>query len=69
MPRRKLIETMHKAFGKKPGTTCRDCVHLVQHQQSKRWYKCDLTTPGGATTDWSPLWPACGKFEARTDDR
>jgi len=60
----KHLAVMHKAFGTIAGKTCGECVHLVTHSRATTWFKCELTRPGGPTTDWRKTWQACGKFEA-----
>lgn len=65
-------------FGPGPaGAICRDCIHLHGFRQSKIWYKCSLrawTSKGGKNAgtvypggDHRVRWPACAKFELRSD--
>lgn len=56
------IRIMHQVYGTTPKRTCGECAKLVRHEQSKRWYKCSLTSPSGPAGDWRVSWPACGKF-------
>jgi len=47
-------------------TKCKDCKHLLIHQCSKRYYKCNLRkVTAGPATDHRCNWPACGKFEEK----
>ena len=51
------------------GAKCRDCALLAGIRHDTTWYKCRLRkNTHGAATDHKVRWPACGRFERRTDD-
>jgi hypothetical protein len=48
------------------GYRCGDCIHLVEQNYDKTYFKCNLfRVSASATSDWRKKWPACGKFEER----
>lgn len=52
-------------------TTCKECVHLRYRVQRnpKRWWKCDLRRVSHSpSTDHRVSWPACGRYEQRTQE-
>jgi hypothetical protein len=53
------------------GAICRDCTHCRYRQdnpKAKHW-KCDLRKlTHGAATDHRVGWPACGRYEKRTEE-
>lgn len=54
------------------GQTCKGCVHLrypVERNPQARHWKCDLRKLSHSTaTDHKVSWPACGRYEARTEE-
>jgi hypothetical protein len=59
----KRMKLMLQVYGAGPANeVCGNCDHFIQHKQSKSWFKCDLTAPGGPATDWRATWPACGRY-------
>lgn len=63
------MKLMHKVYGRTEGKRCRTCRHLVGHEWSRIYWKCDLTRMSrGAKTDWGRSWPACGKYEEEEDE-
>lgn len=59
-------------YGNGPdGAICRYCVHCRYRAQSNRvrYWKCDLRKlTHGAATDHRVGWPACGRYEKRTEE-
>lgn len=49
------------------GAQCKDCTHIVQLYAAKTIYKCLLRGVVGRSTDHRRGWPACAKFEERTE--
>ena len=39
---RKKFSTMQELHGVIDGKTCKTCKHLCSHEQSRKWYKCEL---------------------------
>jgi hypothetical protein len=56
---------MPSVYGPGPADKrCRDCVHLLVFEQSRRWFKCELRRMSSSVvTDHRATWPTCGKFE------
>ena len=52
------------------GQTCKGCVHLRYSSYGRnRYWKCDLRTlTHGSATDHRVGWPACGRYEKRTEE-
>lgn len=51
------------------GKQCADCQHLYYLHYAKRYYKCELRELSASVrTDHRVSWPACSKFEERTDE-
>ena len=50
-------------------TTCKDCIHLrYPHNYPTRHWKCDLRKlTHGTATDHKVNWPACARYEKRTE--
>lgn len=49
--------------------TCKTCTYLAGICYSKTVYKCRLRkNTHGKSTDHHVRWPACAKFEQRTED-
>jgi len=49
--------------GRKEGKTCKDCIFLVYHETSRRYYKCKCRgLSHGRTTDHVRKWEACSLF-------
>ena len=60
-------------YGKGPeGQTCKGCVHLrypIQRNPKARFWKCDLRRlTHGRATDHKVSYPACGRYEPRTEE-
>ena len=58
-------------FGPGPdGKQCRDCAQLAGIAYSKTVFKCRMrpNLTHGAKTDQRKTYPACAKFEQRTDE-
>jgi hypothetical protein len=51
------------------GAICRTCVHCRYPKMRRtRYWKCDLRTlTHGRGTDHKVGWPACGRYEERTE--
>ena len=50
------------------GKKCGECALLVGIAKAKTYYKCrQRKNSNGAATDHRRNWPACGKFEQRTE--
>ena len=49
------------------GAQCKDCTQIVQLYAAKTIYKCLLRGVVGRSTDHRRGWPACAKFEKRTE--
>lgn len=48
------------------GATCKTCIHLTSHKQSKTWYKCSLRgVTHGAKSDQKLRWDACKRYELK----
>ena len=59
------IEAMQKVFGKSEGKKCRDCCHLVRHEFSRVYYKCEVYGESRSeASDWRKKWNAYGMFNA-----
>ena len=57
-------------FGYGPdGATCKDCAHFVRLPYRGQTYrKCNLRKiTHGKASDHKALWPACKRYEARTE--
>ena len=65
---RRLVE-MHRLHGEHPGI-CGDCVQFERRPYNgAAVFKCALSRPtSGRATDWRVHWPACGKFQAGSED-
>ena len=52
------------------GAICRDCMHCrYPPMRRTRYWKCDLRTlTHGHATDHQVGWPACARYEKRTED-
>ncbi len=54
------------------GQTCKGCIHLrylTSANPNARHWKCDLRkVTHGAATDHKVRWPACGRYERRTEE-
>ncbi len=52
------------------GQTCKGCMHLRYSNASRnRYWKCDLRTlTHGSATDHKVSFPACGRYEKRTEE-
>ncbi len=54
------------------GQKCKGCVHLryaLMRNPNARHWKCDLRKlTHGAATDHRVNWPACGRYEKRTEE-
>lgn len=48
-------------------TKCKNCTQIVQLYAAQTIYKCLLRGITGKTTDHRKSWPACAKFEERTE--
>ena len=58
------------ALGPGPeGAICGDCTHFYRvGGVAGRYYKCDLRkNTGGPATDHRVRWPACAKYEERSE--
>jgi hypothetical protein len=53
------------------GQSCKGCIHLrypILRSGAKYW-KCDLRrVTHGRASDHRVSWPACGRYEARTEE-
>lgn len=57
------IENMYELFGKSEGLKCKDCEHLITHEYSRRYYKCEVYgNSASVATDWAINKTACGLF-------
>ncbi len=52
--------------------TCKGCTHLrypIERNPAAKHWKCDKRRlTHGSATDHKVNWPACGKYEARTEE-
>jgi hypothetical protein len=67
------LRAMHLVHGASLGHACGDCTRLFHSHTLKshgiRVYMCRLFLASGRVTrkQWSMCWPACGRFQPRTD--
>ena len=58
------IDLMHHLFGELPDRKCKDCNHLISHQQSRKWYKCEIYgDTSSEASDWRLKYTACGMID------
>jgi len=56
-----------RLHGEMGGEKCKNCKHLIWHQASKRYYKCNQRKiTRGAATDHRVNWDACKLFIRKT---
>lgn len=61
---------MIRLYGECLGERCAQCCHLVRKHGDHAGYflKCEEAgITASAATDWRAGWPACGKWEDRSD--
>lgn len=64
------INLMHRMFGEIPDKKCGDCEHLITHQQSRKWFKCECYGLNSSTSsDFRKKWKACGLFNKPYNER
>jgi len=58
------LQTMQELYGTLPGRRCKDCIHHMQFNYTRRYYKCELwRLTRDSTSDIKILGIACRKYE------
>lgn len=68
--RARRLERMHLLYGRCEDKQCGDCRHFVSHSLAHTYHKCLLFgVTRGPATDWRVRYVACGRFEAKPDEK
>jgi hypothetical protein len=62
-PEKRSLNPMVLAHGPKEGRFCKDCIYLVYHETTRKYYKCKCRgLSHHSTTDHHKKWEACSLF-------